>query len=441
MSDKTAAIAELHTKRENLRADANKLVDEARTAERELTPDEVTRFDATEADIRAIDAQVVKLDEQIRADAAHAEVMKRYAPTIQVLSEPEVYAKRGGNSFFRDLYRSKNGDWEAAQRIQRHNAMQAEQRAGLTTANGAGGEMVPPLWLVNDFIKFARAGRVTANLIPTLPLPAGTDSINIPKINTGTAVANMTGQNTGITETDLTTTSVSSSVYTIAGGQTVSLQLLEQSPISIDEAVLSDLSAAYAVQLNSGILIGTGSTGTPVGIMGLAGTNAVTLTLTTAAGFNSAIANAIQQVHTNRFMPADTIVMHPRRWGWLTAQSDTQGRPLVVPAANSPMNSVANQDGVAAQGYVGTMQGLPVYVDALIPTNLGAGTNQDAVIVGRFADLILWESDIRAEAFTQTYAQNMSVFLRLYNYASFQAGRYPASLSIINGAGLVTPTF
>jgi hypothetical protein len=48
---------------------------------------------------------------------------------------------------------------------------------------------------------------------------------------------------------------------------------------------------------------------------------------------------------------------------------------------------------------------------------------------------------VRAEAFTQTYAQNLSVYLRMYNYASFQAGRYPASLSIITGSSLAAPTF
>jgi HK97 family phage major capsid protein len=446
--DKTAAIAELHTKREGLRADASKLVDEARGASRELTEDETKRFDAAEADVRAIDAQIAKLDEQIRADAAHDEVMKRYASAtpsgFRVTSEPETYQRGNGKSFFRDLYRAKQGDFEAASRLQRNNAEQAEKRAGgLTTTNGAGGEMVPPLWLVDDFVRYARAGRVTANLVRTLPLPPGTDSINIPKILTGTATAPMTGQNTGINETDLTTTSVSSSVYTIAGGQTVSLQLLEQSPINIDDAVLQDLAAAYAVSLNSGILTGTGSAGTPVGITSLSGTNAITYTSAspTVAALYSAVANAVQQVHTNRFMPADTIVMHPRRWAYLLAASDTTNRPLVLPSTNSPMNVAASQQEVAAQGYVGQMQGLPVFVDPLIPTNVGTGTNQDTIIVGRFADLVLWESDIRAESFVQTYAQNMSVFLRLYNYASFQAGRYPQSLSIINGTGLVAPTF
>ena len=81
-----------------------------------------------------------------------------------------------------------------------------------------------------------------------------------------------------------------------------------------------------------------------------------------------------------------------------------------------------NLDEQASQGLVGQMLGLPVYVDALIPTNIGGGTNQDEIYLAKADDLWLWEGQVRAEAFQQTYANNLSVFVRLYNYASFQAG-------------------
>jgi HK97 family phage major capsid protein len=320
--------------------------------------------------------------------------------------------------------------------------MVAEQRA-LNTGNGAGGEFVPPVWLESDFVKLARPGRIFANLTPKFSLPAGTDTINIPKVNSGTAVAPQATQNTGVQQTDMTTTSVASSVVTIAGGQTISLQLLEQSPLNIDQLVLADLAAAYAVQLDGQVLGGSGTGNTLVGATTLSGTTAVTFTSAspTLAALYSKLAGAIASIHTSRFMPPDVIVMHPRRWAWAVAQADANGRPLVLPGAGSPMNVMGEAGGVVSEGFVGTMLGLPVYVDANIATNLGAGTNQDYIIVARISDLMLWESDIRAEAFQQTYAQNVSVFLRLYNYAAFQAGRYPQSIAVINGTGLVTPTF
>jgi len=434
-------IKALQDKRAELRTTLDGILETVHTEQRDkLTADEQARFDAGESEIRGIDERVSELDEQIRADDAAAEVTRRYT-SVQVTSEPEVYRKGAQLSYFRDLYRATNkGDHRAAERLERNNRMVMEKRA-ISTTTGAGGEFVPPDWMEDQFIAYVRPGRITANLVPTQDLPPGTDSINIPKVNTGTAVAPQSSQNTGVQQTDLTTTSVASPVVTIAGGQTVSLQLIEQSPLNIDDVVLRDLAADYAKQVNTQVLLGPGTGGQMTGITTLAGTNAVTVGTTTIAALYSGIANAIQLIHTQRFLPPTAVIMHPRRWAWLMAQLDSQSRPLVVPAANAPMNVLADMGPQAAQGYVGSILGLPVYVDALLPTNLGAGTNQDEIIVAKMDDLILWEGGVKAEAFQQTYAQNLSVFVRLYNYTSFQPARYPKSIAVIGGVGLAQPSF
>jgi HK97 family phage major capsid protein len=443
---KRALIAGLVAQRSEERAKLDVLLGEARSAEGGMTDEQRTEFDKGEAEIRSLDERVSELDAQVRADDAAADMAKRYAPKasgVTVTSEPEIYRSGlNGQSYFRDMWNARqNGDRDAMDRLQRNNKGRAAEQRALTTVNGAGGEFVPPLWLEKEFVRLARAGRITGNLVPTSALPAGTDSINVPKVNTGTAVAVQATQNSAVQQTDLTTTSISSTVTTIAGGQTVSLQLLEQSPLNVDDVILADLAAAYATQYNTLILSGSGSGGSPTGILTLSGTNAITYTQAspTVALLYSQIANAIQTVHTNRFLPPDTIIMHPRRWAYLLAASDTTGRPLVTPSANSPMNAVGNQGEVAAQGYVGTIQGLPVFVDAVIPTTVG-GT-QDQIIVARMADLMAWEGNVKAEAFPQTYANQLSVFVRLYNYMSFQPARYPKSISVISGTGLVAPTF
>jgi HK97 family phage major capsid protein len=444
--DKRSLISDLVTQRSAKRDELDGILAEARTAEGGMTDEQRAAFDAGEAEIRSMDERVKELDAQVRADDAAAEMAKRYAPKasgVTVTSEPEIYRSGlGGQSYFRDMWNARqNGDRDAMDRLQRNNKGRAAEQRALTTVNGAGGEFVPPVWLEQQFVKLARPGRITGNLVPTQALPAGTDSLSIPKVATGTAVAVQGTQNTAIQQTDLSTTSISSTVTTVAGGQTVSLQLIEQSPLNVDDIILGDLAAAYAQQYNTLVLSGSGTGGNPTGLLTLSGTNAVAITATTAVGLYSAIANAIQQVHTNRFLPPDTIIMHPRRWASLLASVDSSNRPLIVPNANSPMNALGTDAGVVSQGYVGTIQGLPVYVDALIPTNGGAGTNQDTVIVGRFADLVAWEGNVKAEAFAQTYANQLSVFVRLYNYMSFQPARFPKSLSVISGAGLVPPTF
>jgi HK97 family phage major capsid protein len=440
--DKRSLIAELVAKRSAERAKLDALLGEARSAEGGMTDEQRAAFDTGEATIRAYDARISELDEAVRADDAAAEMARRYSPSVTVVSEPEIYRSGlGGRSYFRDLHLSTyKGDRDAGDRLARNNRGRAEERAGLTTVNGAGGEFVPPLWLEREFVKLARPGRVTGNLVPTSALPAGTDSISVPKVATGTAVAVQGTQNTAVQQTDLTTTSVNSTVTTIAGGQTVSLQLIEQSPLNVDDVILADLAGAYAQQYNTLILSGSGAGGNPTGLFTLSGTNAITMSTVGSANLYKAIANAIQTIHTNRYLPPDTVIMHPRRWASLLADSDSTGRPLVVPNA-SAMNSPATTGEVVSQGYVGTIQGLPVFVDSLIPINTGAGTNQDRVIVARMADLMAWEGNVRAEAFPQTYANQLSIFVRLYNYMSFQPARYPKSIAVIDGLGLVTPTF
>jgi HK97 family phage major capsid protein len=228
-----------------------------------------------------------------------------------------------------------------------------------------------------------------------------------------------------VQNTDATTNSVTANVTTIAGQQVVAQQLLDQSPINMDEILLADLAADYAVKLDT-FVINNNATN-KVGLLNVSGLNAVTYTdaTPTVGELYPKVADAIQQIHTGRFLPPDKIFMHPRRWAWFTRPLDTAGRPLVVPAANMPQNVLAAMGDVASEGFVGTLQGLPVYVDPNIPTNLGAGTNEDRIIILRSTDVILFEGTPQAEAFRETKADQLSVLLRFYNYAALHAGAVP----------------
>jgi len=87
--------------------------------------------------------------------------------------------------------------------------------------------------------------------------------------------------------------------------------------------------------------------------------------------------------------------------------------------------------------------GIPVVLDANLPTNLGVGTNQDPILGVTADELHLWEDAnaplfIRAE---QTAAGSLSVKLVVYGYSAFSAGRYPGAHGVIAGTGMVTPVF
>lgn len=430
--------------------------------DRDLSQDELREFDGltgSEGDesIAALEARISQVEEsEQRAQRAQAALVAQgqagedateqradAEPRVRVGAEPETYRRGGQQSYFRDLTLvslQREGSRAAMERLER-NGREVQERA-LSTTDGAGGEFVPPLWMINEFIELARAGRVTADRVRSQTLPGGTDSINVPRLATGTAVAEQATQNSAVQNTDATTSSLSAAVTTLAGQQVVSVQLIEQSPINLDDILLADLAADYAIKLDT-FVISNNAAG-KLGLLNVSGINAITYTdaSPTVPEIWPKVADAIQQIHTNRFMPPDTIIMHPRRWAWfLSAVSSADGRPFIVPAAGGPMNAAGATAGVISQGYVGTIQGLDVYVDPNIPINLGAGTNEDRIIIGRFSDAILWEGNSRSEAFRETKADQLSVLLRFYNYVAFTGGRYPKSFSVLSGTGLVTPSF
>ena len=114
---------------------------------------------------------------------------------------------------------------------------------------------------------------------------------------------------------------------------------------------------------------------------------------------------------------------------------------MVVPNTRGSYNAAAVQSTEAHhRGYVGDSLGLPVFLDPLVPTNLGTGIKEDRIIVAKFDDSWLYESTPKAEVFREPKADQMSVYLRVYEYAAI-IHHYPAAISVTAGTGLVTPTF
>jgi HK97 family phage major capsid protein len=147
-------------------------------------------------------------------DAA-AERLARHAEELKV-DLPKLAARRA----------------ERAERELRsvHQESAFERRANPNRVDGQGGYFVPPEWLVSDYIDLPRFGRTLANSVRNLTLPGGTDSINIPKVATGTATGVQTADAAAVVSQDLTDTFVTAPVRTIAGQQDIAQQLLDQSP-------------------------------------------------------------------------------------------------------------------------------------------------------------------------------------------------------------------
>jgi len=401
----------------------------------EPTSEALETVEARHAEIASLDEQI-KTVEDTEARAAVIAETKVEAGVGYVKSEPLTYSENGQRSFVRDMInaqvRNDRGAWDA---LYRHMDEVRVESRDISRTDGSGGEFTPPLWLVDMYAKTLRPGRTTADRLTKLALPQGTDSVSIPRITTGTDVAVQSADNAATTTQDMVTTSVTAPVRTISGYENVAIQLVEQSPLAggLDRMIFTDLMAAYDYKLNASVISGVGTAGDMLGLLNTVGIGTVTYTTgtVTAAGFQTAFSQALSTIAKARYDGAEAFVLHPSIWYGLVGLSDTAGRPIVVPSANGPWNAVGVNDGPgAAQGLVGTILGVPAFLDAAIPLTSSAYP----VIAAKFSDSVLMEGGVKTRVLPDVQSANLTVRFQVYGYCAM-AARYPASIAKLVGTG------
>lgn len=356
--------------------------------------------------------------------------------------EPLTYRKDNQHetSFFRDLAAAKiNFDSGAAERLARHSR---EQYDLSTQVTGAASELVAPTYLQEQFAEAKVGGRPFTNWYGTMSLPPNTNSITVPTMTTGTAVAiqgQNTNENTAVQETDIATSSATGAVQTIAGMQDVSVQLLDRGVPGIDQIVFSDLTKRYNAKFETDV-IGANQTNYK-GLLNVGGSlNTDTITTTTVSSLISKIHGLNSAIQDDVFVPADFILMAPRRWAAVCAAADTTNRPLIAPVA--PQNN-AGTFGLGAEGVVGSIAGIPVIVSPHVPTTLGSSTNEDRVILGVKGEGLIYEdqSGPHLGVFPDVGSGTLTVRFRLHGYSALLWTRRTAAYGVLTSTGLVTPTF
>ena len=427
---------------------------EALLATETPTEETLAAVEAKHAEMTALDERIATAEatEKRLAELAESRKESKVAPFVGkavVTREKMTYDKDGENSFVRDMIQANlRNDRSAWERLYRHNDEIRVETRDISRTDGAGGDFVPPLYLINEYAEFARAARVTADLLTNMALPAGTDSINIPQITTGTLAAFQSADNTATTTRDMVSSTVTAPVRTISGYENVSIQLVEQSPLAggLDRLVFGDLMADYALQVNTAVT-GANSTASGGSIDGIItkfndSTNSIPVTWTettpTAVNGLKAIAQAISKVTTNRFKPVEAIVMNPSLWYWFASQADGNNRPLIVPTGAGPFNAngVISAAGASA-GLVGTIHGVPVYVDATMTKTLN--TNQTPIFAGKFSDSYLFESGVKTRVLPDVLSANLTVRFQVYGYLAL-AHRFNKAISVVSGTGAVAPS-
>lgn len=378
--------------------------------------------------------------------------------SVQVRREEVVYRPDVRASFFADALavREDRATRQARERIERHAAIsEVELRAGGEETRDVGssafGGLVVPQYLVEEFAPILRNGRALLNGVRRLPLPEEGMALVIPRGQTGSSTAAQAAQNDAVSETNVDfDNDLTVNVRTFAGQEDVSRQAIERGSAGLDRLVYQDLVSDYAETVDASAIADDGTSGTHVGLLNATGENTVTYTdaSPTVPEVWPKLADAVQKMATARRRPPTFWLMHGRRWGWFMAALDSSNRPLLGVSSDPALamnvlgESLASQFGEGQ--IVGTLQSIPVVVDNNVPTNLGAGTNEDRIFAIRGEDPILWEEGDgmpRELRFDEVGSASLTVKLLVYGYSAFTPDRRPEGISTISGTGLATPSF
>ena len=443
-------------------------VDSDETITAEKVAEAIEARDAAKARVSAVERDLESLEAEIREDAkvaaAEAEVRSAaprpaYDEVARVGSEERTYALhkepgfdsrsdrlrpgiKPGGDFERDVAAAFFGDWEAQQRLARHQQEERAERGDqLTRAAGTGAfaGLVVPQYLTDMYAPAVAAMRPFADVCNKHPLPATGMTVNLSRITTATSAAIQASENSSVSETNIDDTLLTINIQTAAGQQTLSRQAIERGT-GVEAVTLDDLFRRYASVLDSTLLNQATN-----GLTNVATSIAYTDASPTVAEFLPDISQAAAAVETALLdkSSGDRIaVMHSRRWFWLQ-QALSSTFPIIAQPPTTVQAAGVNLGETYGRGFRGILpNAIPAITDNNIATNLGVGTNQDEVYVVDRNECHLWEDPsapmfIRAE---QPAAASLGVLLVVYGYFAYTHARYSHAQKI-GGTGLVTPTW
>lgn len=394
------------------------------------------------------DAEARKVEAQLRSAVAATEGSAREerAKAPATPRQPETrspYGERSEHSFFVDVAHARaNGDEDARQRQAQNRAYVADemQKRDLGNVANKGAEAIVPLYLNERFEKARVAKAITSGLTNQSALPVQGDTITIPYQTTSATVASLAQADplNTLSETTLGTDAATASVLEIGGTQDLSNYLVDRGTLgaSVDLIVANHLSDLLAKDEDERVIAAV------VAGAGVSVTN-TTSTPGLVTDFKK-IADATQQIHAGNLQAPTGIVVHPRRFAFWASNVDTANRPLLLPmaVAQNPLAMTSGDGTPVAQGFTGySIHGMPVYVDANLPTTGGAGTNEDSILVADWKQQYTWLGPIMVDLDRSIMFKQSGVTVRARRYFATMVAHRDDAFAKITGTGFVTPSF
>lgn len=466
LRQKEAELAKAAKRRKAFSAEGMVLVQTAeRQAREQLTAQEKARadflveeMDKEEERIRALKGDLEELraaDEEERDIERQSRSTRDWAPkrnserrtaSLSVGRNEHTYSPDedpDGQKFLLDVARGQIwNDPAANERLARHQHEMTvdgySTRAAGDLTTGAVTGLVVPQYLTDLVAPAVSARRPFADVCNGRALPREGMSVNISRITTATSAALQAVELTAVSATSMDDTLLTVPVQTAAGQQVVSRQALERGVV--EPTVVGDLMARVATVVDS-TLINQATTG----LSAVAQSTTYDDTTPTAPELYPKVLAAFNNVETALLgLNADIVVMHPRRWNWLSKEMTNTWPMINSQGIPTQASGVSNAQDYGS-GFRGRLpNGMAVIVDANVPVNLGVGTNQDEIYVVPRLECFLWEElnspvMIRAEA--SAAAGSLGVLFVAYEFFGYTFARYTNGMAKVAGTGLVTPVF
>lgn len=345
-----------------------------------------------------------------------------------------IYRAGGEHDPIRDVLLAARGNHDAMERMNKHNAANAERVSFVDLSERASGTsdlggLVVPKYLTELYAPTAHELRPYVDSIQNLPLEAYTTVI--PVGSTGTTATVPSAQGVAYDVQSPTSTALTLTATTVAGVAELSVEAVTFGAYS--QALLyQDLYRAYWQTTDVQALRGSAANGQVEGLFLSDNLNSVTGTSATSGApeLYVKVVEAAMEVYQGIFMEATHVLMSAARWYRILSELDPDKRPLFGISDSAPTNVM----GVAQPGRK-TFAGLTVVIDE----NIYAGTTDTAVVVYRASEHLFFEQGAQVITVDQAKAAQGIVQYIARGFIQYTAERRPRAATLVTG--LPVPSF
>lgn len=406
------SLRELIEKRSRLTASMRQLIDAPKGQAGDLSDDQQQEFDRMKGEAETLERQITRqqtvddMDRRAAGTAITSTGDDRFDEQCRNFSIVRAIAGAAGLDVDDGPERevSKELNRRAGRALEGIQVpfMALEKRVTMTT-NG-GGALIPTD--TRGFVDLLRPRMITTQLGATF-LGGLTGNIAIPR-RTKSTVAQWVNENEPLNFSDQEFDSIPLGLKTVGAITELSRPMLLQRSEDIEQLTRNDLLSTVAQAFDYAALFGSGVGAVPRGI------------------------------YNDPDVP--TVVMsNPPTWDEVLAftsfveVNDIEGTGWAMhPGARALLRSTIKASGEAA-GFLmdetgRSLAGYPVAMSSGVPSNLGAGTNEGAVIFGRFSDLLIC-----------TWGESFSLLTNPYESMAYRKGNVQVRVMISGNVAVRHP--